>query len=182
MDKGVSIIDQFHAVWPLIMKAQWAFVALELSILVVSWGLAWLFFKHMLSSKQERIDNLTEKNADLKEKIKEKEKKSQETSKNIAENKTFSDWLKQEYEPIAVTNKSFKNQIVDIDGKLFVGCEFINVTIRYNGGMPFGFQDCFFPGTIKFDSLKPEQIALLNLYLGLDDQFKDLKSMVVLSE
>jgi hypothetical protein len=45
-----------------------------------------------------------------------------------------------------VVNKEFRNQEVELDGKNFVDCRFINVTYRYNGTMPVQMSDCTLPG------------------------------------
>ena|SRR5215471_14986125 len=47
------------------------------------------------------------------------------------------------HEPLEpVVNKEFRNQEVELDGKNFVDCRFINVTFRYNGTMPIQFSNC----------------------------------------
>jgi hypothetical protein len=50
------------------------------------------------------------------------------------------------HEPLEpVVNKEFRNQEVELDGKNFVDCRFINVTFRYNGTMPIQFSNCTLP-------------------------------------
>ena len=45
-----------------------------------------------------------------------------------------------------VVNKEFRNETVELDGKNFDNCRFINVTFRYNGTMPIQFSNCTLPG------------------------------------
>jgi hypothetical protein len=51
------------------------------------------------------------------------------------------------HEPLEpVVNKEFRNETVELDGKNFVDCRFVNVTFRYNGTMPTQFSNCTMPG------------------------------------
>jgi len=52
-------------------------------------------------------------------------------------------WL----EPLEpVVNQEFRNQVVELDGKNFVDCKFVNVTFLYNGTMPIQFSNCTIAG------------------------------------
>jgi hypothetical protein len=64
----------------------------------------------------------------------------------------------------AVSNKTYDNEVVTIDGKDFFNCTFINPTIRWNGG-PYNIERVKIMNGYRFDTEDPKinrTLSLLN--------------------
>jgi hypothetical protein len=74
------------------------------------------------------------------------------TSESVSESPPWSDTLE------IVAYKTFTNETVELDGKQFNKCNFVNVIWRYVGKGPVAFFDC---GTIQQVTLVTESSAML---------------------
>jgi hypothetical protein len=59
--------------------------------------------------------------------------------------------------------KTYKDEIVQIDGNSFVDCTFDNVVLRFDGQAPFRFADDHFNGRFSFASNNPVVKATMEL-------------------
>lgn len=66
-----------------------------------------------------------------------------------------------------VSGLRFENEIVDIDGKKFVNCHFVNVKLRFNGTAPFQFNHNQFEGILSFTSSNQAISATFLLLEGM---------------
>jgi hypothetical protein len=70
-----------------------------------------------------------------------------------------------------VMNRHFLNETIDIDGKHFMGCTFVNVKLRYNGTSNFSLTNVHFQGfpIVTSDNPGVESGFMLLKSLGMTD-------------
>lgn len=76
----------------------------------------------------------------------------------------FKDWADEDH-PIA--DRTFRNEAVEIDGKVFRHCTFENVSFVYKARQSFKIQNCTFIGKRMIRAASPEVEATVLLLRGL---------------
>jgi hypothetical protein len=83
--------------------------------------------------------------------------------------KTWTDAL------VPISDKTYTNEEVEIDGKAFYRCVFTNATFTFHGTGPSAFHQCTLNGTGMIITDDPAATACLALFGALRNQFPTLK-------
>ncbi|MGX9693783.1 hypothetical protein ACTJNK_25840 [Achromobacter anxifer] len=79
-----------------------------------------------------------------------------------------------------IQNRTFRDETVEIDGKIFRNCRFENVILKYSGEQPFSLQDSQFHGSLQFFFAGPAANAveaLTAMYTGFGDLGRQMVEM-----
>ena len=69
-----------------------------------------------------------------------------------------------EYKPNVITNRTFRNERVILDGNEYIACEFYNVTLVYNGTTPVRFTQNKLNGVLLSSDKKSIMTAFMVIY------------------
>lgn len=128
----------------LICDAPRAFAINTLCILILCFGINYWMFKTNLDLKTDRIEDLSGKM----EQVKQERDSLTDQLNEVKSKPIYGDhryFRSKEMETIS--RKTFSNEAVEIDGKIFDHVDFINVTLNYRGIGPVSFIESKFHGT-----------------------------------
>lgn len=75
---------------------------------------------------------------------------------------TLDEWIRTT--PLAtVSDKTFRNEEIELDGYMYLNCVFINPTFVFKGEKPFGVPGCRVEGSVNIDARTPQLQLLLVL-------------------
>lgn len=165
--------------WEVIVGAPRAFlVSLAIISAFIAIALYWLF-KVNLELKTDHIVELTAANASLKdenERLKSEATTLNSKHPNEEASKEVQD-IKKDYPDVTkpfisteelVSNKTFTNEVVEMDGKKFKDCRFVNVTLNFKG---IGTTTLINSHFVGFTQLITNNWAV-KAYTGLMEEFK----------
>jgi len=85
----------------------------------------------------------------------------------VSEKKTeFVKWS-DNYAPVSIVGKTFRNIEVELDGKYYSECKFYNVTFKYNGTAPIQFSHNSISGPILFKTDNQSILGTFAMLKGL---------------
>jgi hypothetical protein len=80
---------------------------------------------------------------------------------------TNAEWRRDSYRYETVVGKTFRNEIVPLDGRSYSNCQFFNVTFEYNGTGPVQLLNNAFHGDVRFTSANPRTATAMGLVAKL---------------
>jgi hypothetical protein len=81
----------------------------------------------------------------------------------------------EDYRPKTVVGKTFRNEVIILDGTKYVGCTFENVTFKYNGTTPIQLSGNQVSGTIRLATDNPAISAMSNWLYAVNAFGKDVE-------
>jgi hypothetical protein len=116
------------------------YIIIGLMIMVSAWTVyAWLKDVRQMSKDKAR---LATENSNLRDELdtikQEREELRTENEELVAKASVVSAWDDPEFKFTNVNKKTFRNESVPLDGRLYTNCTFINVTFVYKGEQPYG--------------------------------------------
>ncbi len=160
-DEGGGWFSWCKPEWQVIAAAPRHFVVSVLALSILAgMGLYWLFhvnleMKNDLISSQEKeisrlrssVEELSKSEAHL------KEANRIATSKAINSDPPPHDYKHFKSEAMEpINNRTYINETVELDGKVFQNCRFVNVTLMYHGLGPTGILGCNLEGTTMIET------------------------------
>jgi hypothetical protein len=130
--------------WEVIKGAPWSFAGSVLffgAIILIS--TVW-FFHENIERKDDLIGSLRLSEENLKSEVAELKKKPVAIVQDEQKQKLLA--------TVTITGRSYANEIVDIDGKIFDRCTFTNATLLYHGTGSATFIDPKLVGSLMFES------------------------------
>ena len=147
MEEGGGLFSWLKPEWQVIKGAPWSFAVSVLFFGAIILFITFLFFHENIQRKDDLIASLRMSEDNLKSEVAEARKKS------VAAVQAVQDEQKQkDPSTVTITGHSYSNEIVDIDGKIFVRCTFTNVTLLYHGTGSATFIDPKLIGSLVFES------------------------------
>jgi hypothetical protein len=166
---STSSLEFLHKEWPVITAAPYSFFGSLGILLFIGWIILRLLYRSRIDRHKETIEYLERENARLKSSsVTTPEQKVEPQRESVQDAFKNPRWE-------IVSDHSFANQSLEIDGKSFRNCSFTNTTLTYSGTAPAEFQGCHYPlrGSVTFDTRAP---ALME-YARLERYFRSLPNV-----
>jgi hypothetical protein len=146
-----SSIEFWHREWPVIKAAPFSFIISLILATIVVWFVVWLIHRERLNNNQHTIEHRGREIERLEKLVKEAERKSDtgSTSRKYAEDKS-DPFVNPQWQ--MVEGKTFTNETIELDGKLFYQCEFINARFVYRGTAPCDMRKCAVTGSVVLET------------------------------